>query len=50
LIEILLFTIILPISKLQAQLLMTSLMRSHIEYLIEYVVMLLLQSNFMQNL
>jgi len=44
--------LILPISQLQTQQVMTSQIRSNIEYLIHtyYILVLILYSNFMKNL
>jgi len=44
--------LILPASQLQTQQVMTSLIRSHIEYLIQtyYILVLILQSKLMKNL
>ena len=43
--------LILPVSQLQTQQVMTSQIRSHIEYLIQtyYILLLMLQSNFMKK-
>jgi len=48
---ILLYTLILPMSKLQTQKLMTSQIRSHIEYLIHTnnILVLILYSKLMRN-
>jgi len=44
--------LILPISQLQTQQVMTSQIRSHIEYLIQtyYILFVILRSKFMKNL
>ena len=44
--------LILPVSQLQTQQMMTSEIRSHIEYLIQtyYILVLILWSQFMRNL
>jgi len=44
--------LILPISQLQTEQMMTSQIRSHIEYLIQtyYILMLILYSKLMKNL
>jgi len=49
---ILSYTLILPKSQLQTQQLMTSQIRSHIEYLIHTndIIVLILYSNFMRNI
>jgi len=49
---ILLDALILPVSQLQTQQVMTSLIRSHIEYLMQtyYILALILQSKLIKNL
>jgi len=48
---ILLNTLISTVSQLQAELVMTSQIRSHIEYLLQtyYILVLILQSKLMKN-
>jgi len=44
--------LILPVSRLQTQQVITSLIRSHIEYLVQsyYILVLILESKLMKNI